>query len=570
MGGLEDKIKNTLTSLLFSLTKIEPLRRYFYYKNFTEGLCRKLANNIKNNDDAQIKAYIKSNIKTIKEIKDVKEEKIAEMVFKYILEEISKELKEDEEANILIKELFYGYYELNPENGKKEKIYLEKPLIFSIDLSQLDLKTFTKTITSEGNNESCIILSEIIKNKFKEIMIKEYPELRNNNVHLPEICAITLSKFKDNQILYYLSQDILNVPYELIYFMIDDEDDDDEKRNFFIENSFWSEYPTKNNIIKDIDNIKEIKLNPRMLFYQKKNYLIQNFLTNKSLISQEKKRILDLMNEHIIPEHSYENYYLINKNLLNEIEKNLNDPKDSEENIYKNTRFMLKKMNLLDIGEDIDKNIKLKIPKNFLIFQENVYKEILEKSDVDYIVKKRKENDYEYTFRNDLIEKKYLVKFGENLAFIKMEEDNYFMKKENNEQERIFVCCYDEKNESFDVKIIMKYYKKGGFEEDLKKYISNRGGMEYFYKVKNLDIKKDSFQDICENGEKIGELANLNMETRLDMNRYKMLNFLYKYENYEGNNTKGIWKKVSKNSISSDVYGNPINLIAKESENKIN
>ena len=180
---------------------------------------------------------------------------------------------------------------------------------------------------------------------------------------------------------------------------------------------------------------------------------------------------------------------------------------------------------------------------------------------IKFTVKKDNVGDYEFKFRKDFLKKKYHVKFGENLAFIKMEEDNYFMKKENNEQERIYICSYNEKEETFEVEIIMKYYKKGEFEEDLKKYISNRGGMEYFYKIKNLNIKKSGFQDIKENEEKTGELANLaNMKTHLDMNRYKMLDSPNDFKVLENVNKY----KYNNKFYSSEIYENAIIKVANE------
>ena len=559
-GGLEINIENILTSLLFSLTKIESLRRYFYSNNFKGKLCEALSNYIKNNCNEQIKIYVKlAKIEIIRKNKD-RDRINTEMIFKYILEEINKELEKEKKSNNLIKELFYGYYEFIKENKKeeKEKKYTEKPLIFSINFSQLNSIDFR----IDGKEENRISLNEIIKKKFNENMINEHPELRNNNiVKMPEICAIIFSNVIDEKINYYLSQEIRGVPYELIYFMIDEEEEKG-KLDFFKENSFWYEYRSKNNTIYCINNIKEIKANAQIYFYQKRNNLIKHFLTNKSIISEEQKRISDLMNGHIIPEHFYENYYLINKNLLNELKTNLNDKTLSEENIYCKTRFIPKEVNLLEIGAQVHKDTNLKIPKNFVMLQENVYKKILENSDVDYAAKKKDNvGDYEFKFRKDFLEKKYQVKFGENLAFIKMEEDNYFMKKENNEQERIYICSYNEKEETFEVEIIMKYYKKGEFEEDLKKYISNRGGMEYFYKIKNLNIKKSGFQDIKENEEKTGELANLaNMKTHLDMNRYKMLDSPNDFKVLENVNKY----KYNNKFYSSEIYENAIIKVANE------
>jgi hypothetical protein len=270
------------------------------------------------------------------------------------------------------------------------------------------------------------------------------------------------------------------------------------------------------------------------------------------------------MNEHVIPENEYENYYLINQDILNEITIILNNPKLSKESIYTKARDIPITKNLLLIGEEINKDTNLKFPKNFVMLKEEVYKKFLENADVNYMHKKSYSEDYEYEFKRDLVEKIYNVKFGENLAFIKMEENNNFMEKEPNEQERIFVCSYNKNKNIFEVEIIMKYFKKGGFDEDLEKYISNRGGMEYFYRIKELNIQKPGFQDMNKNNEKPDKFVNIiNMDVNLDMNRYEMLGSLNNFESFKNINNQDM-------NISSDVRENPLWKVYDEFNSKKN
>jgi hypothetical protein len=270
------------------------------------------------------------------------------------------------------------------------------------------------------------------------------------------------------------------------------------------------------------------------------------------------------MNKHIIPECEYENYYLINQDYLNEITTILKDPKLSRESIYTKARLIPKKQNLLKIAKGINKDTNLKFPKNFVMLKEDVFKKFLENSDINYMYEKGYSADYEFEFKKELTEKIYKVKFGENLAFIKMEENNFFMEKEPNEQERIFVCSYDKNKEIFEVEIIMKYFKKGGFDEDLEKYISNRGGMEYFYRIKELNIQKPGFQDMNKNNEKTDKFVNIiNMDTNLDMNRYEMLGSLNNFESFKNINNQDM-------NISSDVRENPLWKVYDEYKSKKN
>ena len=76
----------------------------------------------------------------------------------------------------------------------------------------------------------------------------------------------------------------------------------------------------------------------------------------------------------------------------------------------------------------------------------------------------------------------------------------------------------------FEVEIVLNYFKKGGFDLDLEKYISNRGGMEYFYRLKKINVEGRGLQDINENGEKIGEIAIIrDVNSHMNITKYEML-----------------------------------------------
>ena len=519
-GGIERESKIIFHSLLFSLTKIDPLRKFFYSNNFKGKLCQALSDIVKNNSFDQLNEYV--NMTRIK-FKEKNDDIDSEILIKYSFDKIINELKDEnkEKESILINNLFYCNYDFISEEGKKEKKYLENPLIISIDLSSLDLDVFKEKEKGQIN------LNKILQKLFDENSPKKNQEYINKENRMPEICIITLSNINDNTICYYISQEIRCLPYELISF-IEDKSDDGIKNNFFKENSFWYQYQTKTNKISDIDNITEKFRNPKIIFYQKRNKLIKNFINSINILSTEQKRIFDLMDEHIIPEHKYEIYYLINKNIINELNSKLKDEKLSMENKYLEAHDIPKKLNLLEIGEEIINKCNLKFPKNFVLIQEKVFKKFLENCDIDFYTT---EKGYKYKYRDDLIIKKYQVKLGERHAFIKIEEGNPFIIDEENNninegkvKERIFVCRYNEEEEIFEVEVILSYYKKGQFDEDVKKYISNRGGLEYFYQQEKLDIKKIDIQKNNGIGRKIREVYNVkNLETHMDLTRCKML-----------------------------------------------
>ena len=505
-SNIEKVVKNILSSVLFAFTKISPLRRYFYSNNFEGELCCILSNIVKGkNFKDEIKDYID---KTWDKLKVEDEDKIdSKKIINYLLEEINNELENEEKNDDIIKNIFYGKYE-----DKKEIKYIEKPLIFYIDLSKLNLNKY-KTNEQKKKFGEMIDVDKIIKEESSEVILEDYPELEQNKIiQMPEIFIMTFVKIKGNILEYNTKQEYEGLTYEIIYCM-EDKGDEDRKKSYFKENNFWYQFQSNDASIKDIDleDLKDKKDNFKIVIYQKDNTLVQNFMKNKLILSSEQKRILELMNEHIIPEHKYDNYYLLNKSLFYELKAFLDDLEKTEENKYKEAIFIPYKTSLLKVGEKGDEN-NLKYPINFVMIEEKIFKEFLENCGI---------NPEAF---DDIEKKIFQVKLGENHAFIKMDKDNVFFKKGKNEQEKILVCRYDEKNKIFEVEIVMRYIKNGGFDLDLEKYISNRGGMEYFYKLKKIDIEKHDLQDIRENGEKVGDLAIIiDVKSHINNLKYEML-----------------------------------------------
>ena len=505
-SNIEKVVKNILSSVLFAFTKISPLRRYFYSNNFEGELCCILSNIVKGkNFKDEIKDYID---KTWDKLKVEDEDKIdSKKIINYLLEEINNELENEGKNDDIIKDIFYGKYE-----DKKEIKYIEKPLIFYIDLSKLNLNKY-KTNEQKKKFGEMIDVDKIIKEESSEVILEDYPELEQNKIiQMPEIFIMTFIKIKGNILEYNTKQEYEGLTYEIIYCM-EDKGDEDRKKSYFKENNFWYQFQSNDASIKDIDleDLKEKKDNFKIVIYQKDNTLVQNFMKNKLILSSEQKRILELMNEHIIPEHKYDNYYLLNKSLFYELKAFLDDPEKTEENKYKEAIFIPYKTSLLKVGEKGDEN-NLKYPINFVLIEEKIFKEFLENCGI---------NPKAF---DDIEKKIYQIKLGENHAFIKMDKDNVFFKKGKNEQEKILVCRYDEKNQIFEVEIVMRYIKKGGFDLDLEKYISNRGGMEYFYRLKKIDIEKHDLQEIRENGEKVGDLAIIiDVKSHINNLKYEML-----------------------------------------------
>ena len=89
-----------------------------------------------------------------------------------------------------------------------------------------------------------IDVDKILKDKFKEIISEDNPEFTQKdikNIQMPEICIMTFLEINSNILLYYVSQKIKGIPYELIYFL-EEKGDEDKKKSYFKENYFWYQY----------------------------------------------------------------------------------------------------------------------------------------------------------------------------------------------------------------------------------------------------------------------------------------------------------------------------------------
>lgn len=528
---LDQETNKILSSLIFSLAQIDSFRKYIYEKNFSGEICKIFSEIVHKNCFNKIDEYVKNIIHKFK-VNNLDKNNIAKIIINYFLKELSKEIKDEEKTDIIIQTLFNGIFEFNYGYQKDNK---RLSLILSFDLD--DFKTQDYKI--DVNNVQYISLENILSKHFKSKLLNDFPAYNNFQViQMPEIIFIYNINIKNNLLLYYLKMDIYNYPYEMVYFVLEKDDDNGEQK-FFKVNNIWYKYRTKYNTI---DNIQDIKVNlgtPRMICYQKNKNLIQSFLNSKDIFIMEQRRILEIMKQHIIPEHEYKNYYLLNKNLLNDFISILNK-NNSDDIKYNEGQITLNNLNLLEHGTKNNKNVNINFPINFWIMKDDLFKSFLD------IATRNKNDEYKKVNNNGVEEKKpYLIKFGENHAFIKIKKSN---------KETIYVVGYDENEEKFEAVIIMQYDEIGLFDDDLKKYISNRGGLEYLYIKKNLNFNMDEIQNIHnEKGEKIGIFINI-----LDMKKY-INNFKYqmiqpKKENKNNNIKKDVViKKKEDNNGQLDL-----------------
>ena len=516
MGIIEGEIKKVLSSLILSLSQIDSFRQIFYSKNLKGELCQIFSDLINKNSFDKIDQYVdKIKEKFQQNEKEIGESKIAEKIIKFLYKELKDELINQGEDDKFINELFNGKFELISSNNNWKEIN-EFPLIFTFDLPQLNVEKH-KIRCEDKKIYLCV--DRIIKSQINKSILKDFPGYDKFEAYnMPEIFFIYNINIKDNLLKYYRTIEINEIPFEIIYFMLDI---DNKIEKYFTVNNIWYKLSSKDNKIKNIKNIKDILGTPKLIIYKKRNEYIQNFLNKKDIFTKENNLILDEMNLHIIPEHKYGNYYLLNKSVISEFIKALNDTKELKETIYKKAQKIIKDNNLLEVETEKKEN-KLNHPKNFVIMSENSYVKFLEESNEDYSVSKQTviSNNSQYYFTDDINKKIYKIKFGENLAFIKIESEN---------QEIIYICEYNKNEGIFDIIIYINYSQKGLFDNDVEKYISNRGGLEYFYIKKKLNLEKNKQQIIKDDeGNDIGILINI-----VDMSKH--LN-LYKYEQIKPKN----------------------------------
>jgi hypothetical protein len=116
--------------------------------------------------------------------------------------------------------------------------------------------------------------------------------------------------------------------------------------------------------------------------------------------------------------------------------------------------------------------------------------------------------------------------------------------KQNIYNETIFVCYFNKNDYTVDVECILKYFNPC-FEEEIEKYISNRGGIEYFYIKKELKLDEGGIQNIIDTKTKniIGNLINIrNPKNHFNLGRFGVEN---KIDNCNKNNEPGIPIKMS-------------------------
>ena len=535
-GGNELTKSNKISTLLISFAKIKELSKVLNLNSNNKGeLSNIFASFIKDNSKLGLE------IEEFKKILDKNygnfDYKIDSLI-KYIIETLHKELNKkknkpnwldefNEEAknptiedflkcyknnnDSIIQQLFFGIKEKKLKCDDCKEYYtnfeitkFEKLIELPENRSKIDIRDLVKRFRTLNNEE---VICQKCNKLTKHI-------INTNLIDLPEILIIYLNKINnDCRIDYYLNCQFFKEQYKLICFISNkNENNQKEEQNnvFYLENGYWFIYKTEENRKILIKDICKIVGNPLIVFYQKDRTFYNKFYKTISLLLEDKKNSLELSNEHIIPEIGYEKYYLLNKDWFNKIIKIYEPEKKYSDNAYiidsfkQVTNITNTTVKLSEFNERLKKfsdenvykidydtppfeinNSRMQYPKKFVLVKENILNDLLKDLDIST-------NNYKKLL--------YQVKFGENHIFIKNN------KKENGET--IFVCFLNE-NE-FEVGIILNYNQKDYFNKEIKKYISNKGGLEYYYQKRKLKINLITPQKIFDKeSDMVGYLINI-------------------------------------------------------------
>ena len=320
-----------------------------------------------------------------------------------------------------------------------------------------------------------------------------------------------------------------------------------------------------NLIIKDINVIQDKKEKENKNKSKMKGNKI-SFSKGLTKLFEQQKKIVDEIKKNIINENEFTEYYIINKiwyNKLSKIfekeEKYQNDSIiiDSINKISNNSNFgnnelleqsenfpkrkdKLNDANLFKVEFEDNKKINnIKYPKEFIIIEVNNFELLIE--------------DLNICFNNNIKNNIYKMLLGENYLFV-----------EDNKNKNLYYICKNNNinNILFNVELIIKYNDDKTFCNEIKNYIKNKNGLDYYLKERKININEKQIQKIYENNEEIGSIINIsyNNNNRIinDNNNYNQ-NLVNDNKNENENETNRIMnlnikannKEKNNNNINS-------------------
>ena len=548
----EQKQDSYIPAVLISLSKIKEFNKYFEFKNDKSD-----KNELTNIFNSLIHSInlLDGHVLEFKKIKDkhIKGNISIKKLLTFILDKLHDELNDKKKSKSIlnnkvinytnesesykefsdfhykynhsvIQDLFFGEKELISRCSIcKKTMYdfeINKLLYFDIhsigkemDLSKL-LQDYLKQKEEIAFCKSCQKDAEMLS----RIVIKK----------LPEIFIFCFDNIMDMVIFnYYLTIRIQDESYKLICFIIDADENNkkDRKYNvFYLENDKWFIYNVTKKEEKEIKDITNINKNPLVTFYQKKithdKILVNKLYNNINSLMKNLLKIPKLIKEHIADENKFENYYIINNKWFNKLTKIF----ESEE-IYQNDNLILDSFDQITNvpnlnNNDIKEKIKLVQDRLQILNDEKIFIPGMEKNEesgieypIDFII--IKENELKEILINfnikikDIEKNLYKLLFGENYLFIKTKNKN------------IFFICYSFLF-LFNVEKIFRFNDQKYFSREIGNYIKNKGGIDYYLQLRQLDINNNKIQPIIDREkENIGDFINIiSNKTLVNVNKY--------------------------------------------------
>ena len=536
-----------LPSLLISFTKINEFHEYFKSNRLNKKELSNLFYTLMENNH-----YIDGMIVEFKKLVEKANQNLdIKSVIKFILDKLHNELNEFKnienqmEVNVCgldeskIYSVFTNLYNKNNKSIIQQLFYGEKELITkcsSCNTTQYSfevLQMFYFNLENYKEEIQLIRLFENYEKNYEKAWLCNRCDNNKNAVFrpvikkLPQIMIVCLDKNVNNKkIVYYLKTKIHDEEYTLICFItnVNEKNDKVKKYNiFYKENEKWYIYNITEKETRQIEDITEITGNPFVIFYQKNikydKMFMEKIYQSLSSLFTNMIEVQTLVKSHISDENKFDKYYIVNKNIFNKLTKIF-----ETEEIYNNNNIIFDKFNqLTDITKLNDKDISNKIQlfseRIKLIKENNFEPEFEVEKEYEYEIKYPKEfvlikekefNDLlkDFNLKMDSLNNYlYEVMLGDNLLFIKEHNKN------------IYYICYSILF-IFDVERIFVFKEENCFSHEIKLYIKDKGGLNYYFYERKLELFTKVQRIIDKEGEHIGELININSnKTLFDLNK---------------------------------------------------
>ena len=416
-----------------------------------------------------------------------------------------------------LKNIRSDYIKLHKQISNKNTKIDENIYLVETDFFQKLCENFSINLNNIENLNDDILNSEIKKfpNNLRFPLIKiieNQDEIKTPNIELITEKILELLKFLKLDEIKYIDK---NVEFKKLQ---------DEKIELVFKNG------TKITIIYTKEKIP-FKVN------NNENYNLKNkdHLSNQNNVIANQNPIIynSSLNNEIL---KYENFYLYYSQLFNDLKEldNLMKSQIDSSKIY-NDYVIISKANYnyltklfennnlfysSDIIDSYEKITPITKVDNIIDIERRIKKYIKDDSFLQLDMKLVINTNLNYLENFILIKKDLLKKFGvdenkmiNNIFDIFIGENHIYIDIDKKMHNKIIICSRDKF--FFNTNIIIKCLEKLYFENEVIKFIKNKGGFEYFFSKKGFDMNnKNHFRDFDEETP-IGEIRIINYKSNI-------------------------------------------------------